>query len=144
MNLRSKQEESKRTQEFLVKVSQRLSGRSECAGKEYLLGIGVKLRFSDFQIPKSESTVSQYIDFLPNINTYRDNKHRKDKDLFRVTDWVLHRFFSDLILGRDEYGQLKVDTSKFINGVYKYQRSMDGKRRRWISYSFAESLKYVD
>ena len=76
-----------------------------------------------------------YIYFDPDIYVYRDRKHRKDVDLFRVVDLILHKYYEDeLIKGRDEYGNLKVDTSKLVKGVYKYQISMDGKRRRWIWY----------
>lgn len=123
--------EAKLTQKFLRAIARRLSGRVECHRVEYLLGIGQQIASSDIIVPNTGEE-SDYVYFLPNVYTYRDTHHRSDQDLYRVADLILHKYFPDLVLGRDDYGQLKVDTSKLVQGTYKYQLSVDGKRRRWV------------
>lgn len=126
---------SVRTQQFLKRITRRLSGREDCRHVEYLIGIGVPVKphiYTSDELKKHED----YIYFDPDVYVYKDNKHRKDVDLFRIVDLILHKYYeNELVKGRDEYGNLKVDTSKLVKGVYKYQISMDGKRRRWIRYN---------
>lgn len=122
---------SKLTQKFLRKLAQRLSTRNDCIRTEYLLGIGYPILGSDIKVSNVDCA-SDYIYFNPDIFVYRDIHHRKDTDLFRVADLICHKYFPEIVLGRDEYGQLKVDTSKLVKGVYKYQLSVDRKRRRWM------------
>lgn len=122
------------TQQFLKKITRRLSGREDCRGVEYLIGIGVPIE--EYQLSlRNTINPEDYIYFYPDIYVYRDNKHRKDIDLFRVVDLILHKYYEkELVKGRDEFGDLQVDTSKLVRGVYKYQISVDGKRRRWVRY----------
>lgn len=126
---------SVRTQQLLRRITRRLSGREDCRQVEYLIGIGVPVTPNTFNSEDELKHSEDYIYFDPDVYVYRDSKHRKDVDLFRVVDLILHKYYEDeLVKGRDEYGNLKVDTSKLVKGVYKYQISMDGKRRRWIWY----------
>ena len=121
------------TQQFLKQISRRLSGRRDCKSVEYVVGIGVPITGSQISL-SSMNKPEDYVYFVPDICVYRDKNHRKEKDIFRVVDLILHKYHDDLVEGRDEYGNLRVDTSKLVKGVYKYQISMDGKRRRWIWY----------
>lgn len=116
---------SLQTQKFLRLLSRRLSGREDCKGVEFVVGIGKSL-------DTSRPNESKQIFFKPDVSVFRDLHHRKDKDIFRVADLVITKNFPGLIQGRDEYGQLIVDTDVFNEGVYKYQKSFDGKRRRWV------------
>ena len=123
--------ESIRTQKLLSKVSRRLSGRAECAKVEFILSIGYKLKDPGAKHPVAISE-SSYIYFYPDVYVYRDKHHRKDKDLYRITDFICHKYFPEIVIDRDKYGQLKIDTAQLVSGVYKYQLSVDGKRRRWV------------
>lgn len=104
------------TKELLRHVSQRLSGREDCKQLEYEVEIG-----------------QNQVRFHPDIYTYRDMHHRSDKDRFRVADLILHKYYSQYIIMRDIEGNLLIDTSGFLEGIYRYQLSVKGKRRRWIN-----------
>ena len=121
---------SVRTQKFLRLIAKRLSGREDCRQIQYEIGIGCMISATDVILPKE--LTEKYIVFKPDVYTYRDNHHRKDIDHFRVTDWIITKYFPELVQGRDEYGQLLVDTSQFVRGVYQYQLSFNGARRRWV------------
>lgn len=121
-------EQAKLTQKFLKAISRRLSGRVDCYRLEYTIGIGCDLPGSGIKYDNE----ADYIFFRPDIYVYKDLHHRKDTDLFKVVDLICHKHFPELILERDDYGQLKIDTSKLSRGIYKYQISFDGKRRRWV------------
>lgn len=123
------------TQELLRKITRRLSGREDCKGVEYCLGIGVHVEGSPINL-SDENSVEDYIFFSPDVYVYRDKKHRKSKDLFRIVDFILYKYYEeDLVKGRDSKGQLLVDTSKLVKGLYRYQISIDGRRRKWICYN---------
>lgn len=134
--------ESIRTQKFLRQLARRLSGRLDCNRVEYLVGIGYEVSNSGIKIAE-DNEESDYIYFNPDIYVYRDLHHRKDTDLFRITDLICHKYFPEIVIDRDEFGQLKVDTSMLVRGVYKYQLSVDGKRRRWVKM-FPLNSKKVD
>ena len=125
---------SKLTKDFVNRISSRLSGRVDCSRVEFLVGIGCHVEDSPIKLTDNTKEVD-YIYFHPDIYVYRDLHHRKDVDLFRVTDLICHKYFPELVVGRDDFGQLKVDTSKLSRGIYKYQLSVDGRKRRWIRIS---------
>ena len=127
---------SVRTQKFLRLVARRLSGREDCKQVEFQIGIGALIPQDNpgrFLIP--DSLAANYIFFAPDTFVYKDMYHRSGKDRFRVVDLVLNKNFPELVLGRDDLGNLRVDTSQLVKGVYKYQKSYDGKRRRWVRMS---------
>lgn len=109
---------SQRTKKFLQLVAQRLSSRSDCKKVEFIIDIGV--------------TKSNCIIFTPDVYVYTDKYHRSDKDYSRITDFILYKYFETFIKGRDEFGNLIIDTVWFSHGIYKYQLSTNGKKRRWI------------
>lgn len=122
-----------RTQKFLRLVARRLSGRTDCKQVEFQIGIGELIPQDNpgkFLIP--DFVERNYIFFSPVKYVYRDTYHRSEKDRYRVVDLVLHKNFPELVKGEDEFGNLQVDTSQLVRGVYKYQKSYDGKRRRWV------------
>lgn len=124
---------SSRTQLLLRMVARRLSGREDCKQIQFQVGIGELIPQDNpgrFLIP--DDVASNYIFFSPDTIVFRDMYHRKDRDKFRVVDLVLHKYFPELVNGRDDKGNLLVNTSKLVKGVYQYQLSVDGKRRRWI------------
>ena len=109
---------SQRTKKFLQLVAQRLSSRSDCKKVEFIIDIGV--------------TKSNCIIFTPDVYVYTDKYHRSDKDYSRITDFILHKYFDEIVKGRDEFGNLIVWTLQFSEGIYKYQLSSNGKKRRWV------------
>lgn len=125
---------AQRTKKFLQEFSRRLSGREDCKQVEYMVGIGHLIepqKEGDIIIP--QSFVDSLIFFEPsNIKAYRDAHHRKDIDKFRVPDLIIKKHFPELIQDVDQFGQCWIDTSKLVKGVYKYELSSNGKRRRWI------------
>lgn len=123
--------ESQRTQQFLQHVSRRLSGRIDCKKVEFRVGIGCRFPGAD-KITAPQILDSRYIFFSPPINVYKDLHHRKELDLRNIVDHVIQEYYDNLILGYDLLGNLIVDTSKFIIGVYDYQLSIDQKRRKWM------------
>ncbi len=124
-------EKSKKTQKFLRSISRRLSGRSDCTRVEFLVGIGYPLDDSKVLLDGTDSE-SDYIYVVPDIQVYRDLHHRSDKDLFRISDFICYKYFPEIVIDRNKYGYLKVDTSQLVKGVFKYQLSFYGTRRRWI------------
>ena len=120
-----------RTQQFLRHVSRRLSGREDCKKVEFMIGIGYRFPGANM-ITSPHILDDKYIFFHPNIDVYKDKHHRKEVDLNGIVDHTIYKFYPDLILGYDLFGSIIVDTSKFIRGVYQYQLSVDGKRRRWV------------
>lgn len=123
--------ESQRTQQFLNFIARRLSGREDCKQVEFRVGIGVRFPGS-FKLTSSQVLDNRYFYMEPHVNVYRDLHHRKDIDLRNVVDHVIDTYYHDLILGYDLYGNLIVNTDKFVKGVYDYKLSVDGKRRKWI------------
>ena len=107
-----------RTELLLKAVSKRLTGRNDCKKVEFVVDIGVHNSAS--------------ILFEPDIYVYKDLHHRKDTDSSRIVDFVLNRDLPEVIWGRDQYGDLTVDTTMFSRGIYKYELAHNGKKRRWI------------
>lgn len=113
-------EKSKLTQEFLKQIALHLSSRAECRGATY------RVTISD-----SELT------FHPKVEVFPDRHHRKSTDKVPVSFHVASHFV-DMLNPRMENGKLYLDTPELVPGVYEYQPSVDGKRRRWVkieSYS---------
>jgi len=124
---------SMRTQQFLRFIAKRLSGREDCKQVEFRIGIGELIPEDNpvrFLIPSD--VAKNYIFFQPDTIVFRDMHHRSGRDKFRIVDLILHKYFPELIKGQDDLGNLIVDTSKLVKGVYIYQKSYDGSRRRWV------------
>ncbi len=122
---------SKRTQQFLRYLTRRLSGREDCKKVEFMIGIGCRFPGAD-KITSPHILDDRYIFFHPSIDVYKDKHHRKDVDLNGIVDHIIYKYYPELILGYDLHGSMLVDTSQFVRGVYQYQLSIDGKRRRWV------------
>lgn len=136
--------DSARTQAFLRMIARRLSGRDDCKKMQYVIGIGLP---TDPELLKSlpeGETVDDHIFFKPDVHVYKDTYHRSGKDLYKIADLIITKYFPDLVMGRDAYGYLKVDTTKLTKGIYEYQMSVDGKRRRWVRRSLFDVLKPIE
>ena len=123
--------DSVRTQQFLRHITRRLSGREDCKRVEFMIGIGYRFPGSD-KVTSPHIFDDRYIFFHPVVDVYKDKHHRKDIDLNGIIDHVIYKYYPDLILGYDLLGNILVDTSKLVRGVYQYQLSVDGRRRRWV------------
>lgn len=135
---------SQRTQQFLRHLTRRLSGREDCKQVEFKIGIGVRfLESTKITAPKIDD--SRYIFFEPHINVYKDMYHRKDIDLRNIVDHIIQKYYSELILGWDTLGNTLIDTSEFVQGVYKYQLSVTGNRRRWVRVDsrYRSSIRFI-
>lgn len=122
---------SARTRQLLRYVARRLSGREDCKKIQFRIGIGIRPPESQ-KITESVISDSAYIFFYPMTYVYTDVYHRKDIDYHSIEDHIIRKYYPELILGYDNFGNIRVDTSKFVRGVYEYQLSMNGKRRRWV------------
>ena len=89
--------------EFLLKtIASRLSGREDCKKVCYRVTIDHK-----------------GVTMVPNIKVFPNRYHRKESDLIDVVSFVHHYKMSNALL------------SDFVFGVYEYQLSVDGRKRRW-------------
>ena len=106
-----------RCTEMLLRVlSSHLSSRVECRKVSYQLTI-----YSDGKVQ-----------FTPEIKVFPDRYHRKAVYKLNVLEHVLTYHCLRAYAGKDEQGAPLVDTTVVIPGVYQYQSSVDGKRRKWI------------
>lgn len=109
-----------RTSDLLNYVSRRLSGREDCKQVEFIVDLGC--------------TDSRRIIFDPDLFVYRDLHHRKDIDQFRIIDLALNKMFPEILKEKSESGEFYYDVldTYFLLGMYKYELSRNGKKRRWI------------
>ena len=128
--------EAKLTTQFLHSISSRLSGRTDCRGVEYVVGIGV----DDGMIPRQYTvqdldnrSPENYIIMYPEIKVFPNNKTRKRNFMCSVIECVVkNKYYDELYHGVDEAGCMMIDTSKLVRGTYKYKTSFKGKYRKWI------------
>ncbi len=89
--------------EFLLKsISSRLSGREDCKGVEY-------------EVIINHNGVSM----IPLVYVYKNRYRRKDTDKLDVVSFV------------HQYKMRGALLSNFIFGTYRYELSLEGKRRKW-------------
>ena len=116
MSMIADRESSKLTDKLLKLISNHLSSRSECRGLEYIVTIG------DDRILFEPFTVFVF------PNRYR----RCERDKSPVTHHVIFNHMPELNLRKTELGDYILDTSKLVKGRYKYQKSFNSNRRRWV------------
>lgn len=121
------------TEKMLTAIAKRLSSRQDCRGVEY-----------DVYITTSTKTQNlQYIKLTPCILVFPDNYHRRDIDKYSVIQHVLTTmiydnkqamidntittFTQDFNITETQCKQLDLD-----DGHYRYIKSVDGKKRKWI------------
>lgn len=110
----SEEGNSEYTKDFLLRISKRLSGRSECSKLTYRVIIG---RCS--------------VVFIPPIMVYPDKHTRKSASKLDIIEHVVRRDMK-LYAGTDEYGTIHIQPDVLVPGVYEYQHSIDKKSRRWV------------
>lgn len=102
------------TKRFLQCLSKHLSGRSGCGDIEYCCNI-----------EKNKVT------FAPNVLIFNSTHSRKDFNKYTVLEHVLKYHFPSIVINIE--GDInRVDTSKLIEGFYRYTFSVNRKRRKWI------------
>lgn len=104
------------TRKLVSLITSRLSGRDDIKSEHY-------------EIIFRENTVS----FQPNVKVYPDRRRRKPTDSKPVLEFIMMKYFGEIIEGVDgETIYVKPDT--FVNeGHYMYVLSADRKHRKWIS-----------
>jgi len=129
--------EARLTQKFLKCISDHLSGRPECRKLEYRVAIGVQdpkmpsqVTFDELVNP--DYNVKDHIYFYPPIDVYPSTHNRKKSDLQSILHHAIFKHYADELFDKSVDGSIYVKTDKLVPGVYIYQLSMNGKRRRWI------------
>lgn len=122
-----------RTEKFLRCISSHLSSRSECRGVSYQCVISEtqerrrQLDIRDILGDNSLPTVT----FKPNIKVYPDAHRKKDNDKCPVVEHVLKKHFPEIFDTVDAFGDIRIHKDYLVPGVYEYELSVSGKRRRW-------------
>ena len=129
------------TKEFLLAISDRLSGRADCKSVEYIVAIGIedKALLDKYNIPSGHILDSMnppdgYFDniviFSPYRLVYPNRYRRQEKDKMNILSLISWRF-TGLFNGLDDVGNLIVNPGYLTSGIYQYVLSVDGRRRRW-------------
>lgn len=71
------------------------------------------------------------IQLSPTIWVYNSNQSRKDSNKTTVLNHVLKYHFPRIVISEVD-GKYIVDTSKLIEGLYRYKFSVGKKKRKWI------------
>lgn len=129
-------ESSKLTYKFLHMISSHLSGRADCRKLEYIVAIGV----DDARIPRQLSLEdsdkidhANYVYMYPEVLVFPGARNRNKNLKLSIVDHIIKSHMTEeLYNGVDPFGRIKVETSKMVQGVYKYQISYSGRKRRWI------------
>ena len=110
---------SKNTIEFLSEIAKHASNRSEMKNVEYKVLI--------MPAPPEEIFYVAVVD--PLVKCFRDVHSRKPADQNIIEDHVVKYHLSYLIHHIDDNGNIFM--KDVVPGMYQYQRSISGKRRRW-------------
>ncbi len=128
---------AKRTSMFLRTLTKHLSSRPECRKLTYRCVIGLddthRKQLDIIDILGRDN--SKYISFDPAIRVYPTKYHRNTANKVNVVDHVLQTYFPEVIDGTDILGNTTIHTNMLVKGVYEYQLSITGKRRRWAKIS---------
>lgn len=108
------------TVQLLSAVAERLSGRQNCRQVEYVVYVGTMDGFEN------------QIIFYPYREVYPDIHHRQKTDLRDIVDHVVRTKFADTVYAQhDAYGHICFLEGSLTRGTYKYELSVDKKKRRW-------------
>ena len=110
---------SKNTIEFLNEIAKHASNRSEMKDVEYKVLI----------MPAPPEEVFYVSVVNPYVKCYKDMHSRKPADQSIIDDHVLKYHLSNLIDHIDNIGNIFM--KDVVPGMYQYQKSVTGKRRRW-------------
>lgn len=126
---------------LLHSISSRLSGRTDCKDIEYKVAIGVD---DPDVLSKFGFKVSEFLDgvnypefagytvrITPNIEVFPDIHSRKSEMRLSVLRFIIINKFSDHVVSHDELDEFILDRKSFTKGVYSYNKSFFGGKRRW-------------
>ena len=123
---------AQRTAKFLRAISSHLSGRPECKQVSYRCVIGVDTDSRQLDILDILGKDPQhYIYFYPSITVFPTRSRRKSANKIGVVDHVIQTHFPEIDGGRDILGNTLIQDNMLVSGIYEYQLSVTGKRRRW-------------
>lgn len=121
--------------EYLLKtISDHLSGRKDCKGQIYRVALCVE---DDKQlvttiINKQSRDMTKRIVFTPDVKVFPNIHNRKPTDKINIIKHVLKEHYRYMIDGVDNNGNYLIFDGFVVPGIYEYQISMNGKRRRWV------------
>jgi len=129
------------TKEFLIALSDRLSGRSDCKGVEYIVAISVsnvdmldKYGLDTNSVLHGMNLPDKYLDnvviFHPYRLVYPNRYERKESNKLNVLELIAKRF-DGLFNGLTDDGDLYVNSGYLSPGLYRYTLSVDRRRRKW-------------
>lgn len=110
---------SKNTVDFLNEIAKHASNRSEMKDVEYKVLI----------MPAPPEDLFYVSVVNPYVKCFRDQHCRKQTDQDIIDDHVLKYHARHLIHHIDDNGNIFM--KDVVPGMYQYQRSISGKRRRW-------------
>lgn len=110
---------SKNTVDFLNEIAKHASNRSEMKDVEYKVLI----------MPAPPEDLFYVSVVNPYVKCFRDQYCRKQTDQDIIDDHVLKYHVRHLIDHIDDNGNIFM--KDVVPGMYQYQRSISGKRRRW-------------
>ena len=121
MNLFSKENSTvyRNTVDFLNEIAKHASSRPEMQDVEYKVLI----------MPAPPEEVFYVSVVNPYVKCYKDLHSRKPADQSIIDDHVLKYHLSNLIDHIDNNGNIFI--KDVVPGMYQYQKSVTGKRRRW-------------
>lgn len=99
----TEQDKSIVTQELLKAISQRLSGRSDCKGVNYVVKIDYR-----------------GVSMTPHIFVFPNRYQRREVDKLDVVSYIHSKKFSNIRL------------DDLVEGTYIYTSTFDNTRRKWI------------
>lgn len=117
-----------RTEKFLKLITEHLSSRKECRKVAYTCVIYastqniLKSDVYDMYVSKSGYCIM----FHPNVKVYPNIHLRRDANRSTILEHIV-RYHLPELLDCD-----KTCTDLLVPGVYQYQISVSGKRRKWV------------
>lgn len=105
---------AKCTETFLLKISSRLSGLTECYQLNYTVIIG-----------------SCSVVFLPPVLVCPNKHMRRSAAKIGIVEHIV-RNDPELFDRVDEFGTVKIKSGVLVPGTYEYQSSINNRSRHWV------------
>lgn len=114
-------------------LSQHLSSRPDCRKLTYRCIIGIEEE-GPRQLDISDilgRDITQYVTFIPAAYVYPDRFSKKDINRRSIVEHVIQMHFPEISDDYDILGTPLVQSNTLVPGIYEYQLSVSGKKRRW-------------